>query len=238
MAQGLALDHEPIARLPRGWVRLRWTSSTGAARAAGLGDDALADRVIPPGARPATAASPPPARILGDGGCGIGQAGEPPGVHLPYVGCPGRGFLCWGRCRGLRLLLRQLTRRPHHNTARGGSPPRLTILHLHLADDAVPRPASGRFRLGPPRFLHQERQGGLVLSPGFEVLAHGTGARDSGHSANPLLQTQPEGATPIGLTLRDHPPYPLHASGQTLRKRQWGFHAIAAVAIPYPDAPR
>jgi len=35
-----------------------------------------------------------------------------------------------------------------------------------------------RFRLGPPRFFSQQREGGLVLLPRFELLAYKTGARD------------------------------------------------------------
>src|SRR5687768_5867563 len=43
VTEDLDLDHQAIARLGRGWIRLRWTSSTGAARAADLCHDAIAD---------------------------------------------------------------------------------------------------------------------------------------------------------------------------------------------------
>jgi hypothetical protein len=109
------------------------------------------------------------------------------------------------------LLLRQLTRMHHHKAECDGGDSRITLLHLHLPDDALPMPASGRFRLGPPRFLHQQRQGGLLLPPRFEVLAHSAGAWDEGYETNTLLQTYSEGTATLGLTLRDNPPYPLQA---------------------------
>src|SRR5215475_9273628 len=71
VTQALDLDHHAIARLGRGWVRLRGPSSTGAACTAGLCHDAIADRVIPPGPRPAPAASWPPAFILSYGRVGV-----------------------------------------------------------------------------------------------------------------------------------------------------------------------
>src|SRR6185295_1310367 len=133
----------------RGWVRLRWPSSPGAARAAALCHDAIADCVIPPRARPAPPASLPPALILGHGGLGIGPAGKPPSVHLPHVGSHGLAFIGLGCGIGLGLLLRQLTRMYHHKTEHRGGDPRIPILHLYWPHDALPMPAAGRFRLGP-----------------------------------------------------------------------------------------
>lgn len=120
----------------------------------------------------------------------------------------------------------------HHQTERSGGDSLLTLLHLHLPDDAWPLPASRHFRLGPPRFFHPQRQGGWLLPPDFEGLTHGTSAWDSGHEAKPLLQTPPQGAATLRLTLRDDPLDPLQASRQTLLNGQWRFHAITAVAIP------
>jgi hypothetical protein len=52
MTPPLDLHHQARAGLGRGWGRLRWPSSPGAARAAALCHDARAARVRPPGARP------------------------------------------------------------------------------------------------------------------------------------------------------------------------------------------
>ena len=122
----------------------------------------------------------PLALILGDSRFGIGQAGEPPRLHLPHVVCHGLGFvhLCSGIALG--LLLRQLTRMHYHEAQflLGDAP--IAIFDLHVPHDTLPVPAARRFRLRPSRFLHEQGQGGLLLSPGFEFLAHGTGARDEG----------------------------------------------------------
>src|SRR5215831_19118132 len=101
VTQPLDLAHHARARLGRGVGALRWPSSTGAARGAGGGPDARADRVIPPRARPAPAASLPPALLRGDGGRGSGPAGAPPGVHLPPVSSHGLGFPGLGGAIGL-----------------------------------------------------------------------------------------------------------------------------------------
>jgi hypothetical protein len=90
----------------------------------------------------------------------------------------GGGFLRLGHRIGLGVLLRQLTCM-HHDKAQCllGDPP-LAVFHLDSSQYAVPMPASGCFRLGPPWLLHQQRQDGLLLSPGFEVLPYGTGVWD------------------------------------------------------------
>ena len=121
---------------------------------------------------------PAPGPHTRDGGFGIGQAGKPPGMHMLHVVCHRLRFLRLRRCIGLGLLLRQLTRMHHHKAHSSGADPPSLILHLHLPDDALPMPASGRFSLRAPRFLHQQGQGGLLLPPRFQFLAHGTGAWD------------------------------------------------------------
>ena len=123
-------------------------------RVVGLGPEAIADRVIPPRARPAPATSLSPALILDDGGLGIGLAGEPPGVHLPPVGGHGLGFPGLGCGIGLGLLLRQLTRM-HDNKPQGlRGDPSIAVFDLDLAHEALSMPAAGRFCLRPPWFLH------------------------------------------------------------------------------------
>jgi len=68
------------------------------------------------------------------------------------------------------LLLRQLTRMHHDKAHLFLHDPLITLLHLSLPHDALPMPAAGRCRLGPPRFLYYQGQGELLLSPGFECL--------------------------------------------------------------------
>src|SRR5438128_2459853 len=53
-----------------------------------------------------------------------------------------------------------------------------------------------------------------------------------------MLEAHASRAATIGLTIRDDPPHPLQAQGQTLRNRHGGFHTIAAVAITHPEAQR
>jgi hypothetical protein len=53
-----------------------------------------------------------------------------------------------------------------------------------------------------------------------------------------MFQTQPQGATTIGLTIRDNAPHSLQAQGQTLLNSLWNFHAIAAVAITHANPQR
>jgi hypothetical protein len=236
VTQHLDLHHHAIARRARGSVCLRWPSSTGAARGAGLGSEAIADRVIPPRARPAPSASLPPARIRGDGGLGIGPAGEPPGVHLPHVGCHGLGCPGWGGGIGLGVRRRPWTR-IHDDTPQGlRGDPSIAVFDLDLAPDAWSMPAAGRCCWRPPRCLHSQGPGGLLRSPGVECLAHGTGARDSGAETTPWGQTEAEGAATIGLTIRHHPTHPVHAQRQTRLKREGRVDTITAVAIPQADA--
>src|SRR5262249_51496548 len=236
MTPHLDVRHQAIPGLGRGWVRLRWPSSPGAARAAALGHDAIAERVIPPGARLAASAALPSALILGDGGLGIGPAGTPPGVPLSHVVGHGLRFLHWRPGRGLGVLLRQLTRMPHDKAHLFLPDPLITILHLSLPHDALPMPAAGRFRLGPPRFLDEQGQGELLLSPGCECLPYGTGARDACDQVDLVLQTQAQRAATIGLTIRHNPTYPLQTQRQTFLNREWRFHTITPVAITNADA--
>jgi hypothetical protein len=236
MTQPLDLHPQAIAGLGRGGVRLRWPASPGAARAAALCHDAIAARVIPPGARPAASATLPAALILGHGGLGIGPAGAPPGVHLPHGVGHGLRFLHLRSCRGLGLLLRQLTRMHHDKAHRFLHDPLLTRLDLHLPPDAVPMPTAGRFRLGPPRLLSHQGQGAWLRPPGCECLPYGTGARDECDHVDRVRQTQAQRAATRGLTLRHNPTHPLQTSRQTFLNRERGFHTITPIAIAHADA--
>jgi hypothetical protein len=66
----------------------------------------------------------------------------------------------------------------HHKAERCERYSAVAVLDLHVPHDALPMPASGRFRLRLPRFLYQQGQGSLLLPPRFECLAHSTGTRD------------------------------------------------------------
>jgi hypothetical protein len=192
--------------------------------------------VISPRARLAAAAALPSALIRGAGGRGIGPAREPPGVDLPHVVGHGLRFFHLSRGRGLGLLLRQWTRMPHDKAPLFLHAPLITLLHLHLPHDALPMPAAGRFRLGPPRFLYQQGQGELLLSPGFEGLPYGTGARDECDQVDLVRQTHAQRAATLGLTLRHNPTHPLQTQRQTCLNRERRFHTITPVAITNADA--
>jgi hypothetical protein len=211
-------------------------SSTGAARVAGRCDDARADRVLPPGARPTPAAARPPARRLGDGGFGIGPAGAPRGGPRPPVVGSGPRGLRLGRGLGLAWRLRQGTRghdAPAPCLRRAAS---LVVCDLARSAHAWARPAAGRFRCGAPRLLHHQRAWGLWLPPRCECLASSPGAWDAGHSAQALRQTHPEGAAPRRLTICHHPPDPLQAPGPPCLARPRRGHPLPPVTIPDAEA--
>jgi hypothetical protein len=130
--------------------------------------------MIPPGTRAAASSSLASALILRDSSFSIHFTRKPPSLHLRDVCHDGFGFPGLRGGIGLSLLLRQLTRMHHHKTERLRGDPSSAVLDLHLADDTLPMPVSGCFCLRPPWFLHQQGQGGLLLPPRFEFLAHGT----------------------------------------------------------------
>lgn len=72
-------------------------------------------------------------------------------------------------------------------------------------------PAAGRFCLGPPRGLHQQGEGGLLLAPRLHCLARRTRARGSRHQSDLVRQTHTQGAAPLGLTLGHDPAQALSA---------------------------
>ena len=135
-------------------------------------------RVIPPEAWATTASARSPVLILCHGSLRIGKTGKPPGLHTLHVGCNYLGFLRLGDRIRLGLLLRQLTRMHDYKAERLGGNSPFAVLHRHRPENALPMPAAGLRVFGPPWFLHQERQPGVLLSPGFQLLAHGTSARD------------------------------------------------------------
>src|SRR4029453_998665 len=169
---------EVIARLHRGWPGLRGPSPPHAAPAAGVGYDAIADRMIPPGLGTAASPARPPVLILRDRRFGIRRTGKPASLHALHVLCNSSSFLLLGGGIGLGLLLRQLARMHHHKAERFERYSSVAVLNLHLPAHTLSMPAARRFILGPPRLLQQEGQGGLLLPPGFEGLADGTRARD------------------------------------------------------------
>ena len=111
------------------------------------------EAVRSPGTWTAPAASLASPLRRGDNGFSVGAAGKPLGLDTLDVVGHGLGFLRLGSPRGLRLLLRQLTRM-HDDKAQGllGDLP-LALLHLPLAEPAVPMPTARRFVLRPPGLL-------------------------------------------------------------------------------------
>jgi hypothetical protein len=83
--------------------------------------------------------------------------------------------------------------------------PPIAVLDLYRPDDALPMPLAARFVLDPSRLFHEEGQGGLLLSPGCQLLAHRTGAWHEGHQAQPLFQPQAYRPATRGLAIRDDP---------------------------------
>jgi len=146
--------------------------------------------MISPGAWAAASVAWIVVRILRDGGFGIRLTGKPSGLRLLPVVCDGLGFLPFDAGIRLALLLGQLPRMHHEKPQILLRHPPITILYLHRPDDALPRPTAARFVLGTPRLFHQERQDGLLAPPGFQFLAHRTGAGHEGYQAQPLFQAQ------------------------------------------------
>ena len=178
VAQGFDVHDETLARLRRGWVRLRWASPSSAAHAAGVRDNVIAYRMIPPRAGAATSAARPSVLIFRDGSCRISLTSKPLSLHMLHMVCDGLSFLALRSGIRLSLLLGQLIRMHHDKPEFLHGDPPITILHLHLPDDALSMPAAGCFCLRPSRFLHQQGQGSLLLPPGFEGLPDSTGARN------------------------------------------------------------
>lgn len=131
----------------------------------------------------------------------IGRAGEPPRVDLPHVIGDDGGFLRLGMRRGVGLLLGELACMHHDKAQLLLGDPALTGLDLHRLEHTWPMPAARRCGFGPPGLLDEERQGGLLLAPGFEGLPDGTRAWDSRHEPNLRLQADTEGTAPRGLPI-------------------------------------
>ena len=89
--------------------------------------------------------------------------------------------------------------------------PPIAVLDLHGPDDALSMPTAAHFVLGTSRLCHSQGQDVLLLSPGFQLLAHRPGAWHEGHQAQPLFQTQASRPATIGLAIRDDPVDPLQA---------------------------
>jgi hypothetical protein len=194
--------------------------------------------MLSPGARRAPASSRAPALRLRAGSFGIRLTGTPPGLHLLDVRCDGFGCLRLRGGIGLRLLLCQLARMHHDKAQCLLRDPSRALLHLDPTAHPGAMPAARRLVLRPSRLLHYEREPGGLLAPGFEVLPDSTGARDEGDQPESMLETQPQGTAPLGLTIRHEPAYPLAAQRQTLLQRHRRLHTLTAVAVPHPEAHR
>jgi hypothetical protein len=165
--------------------------------------------MIPPGLGPAATPPRSPVLVLRYRRFGIRLTGKPPRLRMRDVRNDRFGFFCLRSAICLGLLLRQLARMHNHKAKGLVRYAPVTVLYLHLAGHALPVPAAWGFILRPTRFLHEEGQGGLLVPPSVEVLTDGTGARDSRDHANPVLQTQAQGAATIRLTVGDNPADPV-----------------------------
>jgi hypothetical protein len=106
IGQALHLHYEAIARLQRGWLRLRWASPPRTARAAGLCHHAIAYHMIPPGMWATTAPSRPLPLIGSHSGFRVRQARTPLGLHTVDVVGHSLGFFALSAGIGLGLLVR------------------------------------------------------------------------------------------------------------------------------------
>src|SRR5262249_32209915 len=141
-------------------------------------------------------------------------------------------------CIGLRLLLRQLTRMHHHKTERLRGYPSIAVLDLDLADDALPMPPATPVVLGPPGFFHHERQGGLLLAPRFQLLAHRTAAWHQCHQADTLLQAEAQGPSTIGFTICHDALDALKPEAEVLLDGKRRLHTVTRIPIPYAHTER
>jgi hypothetical protein len=234
---GCHLHPQAIARFRRGGLRLGWTSPSSPTRAARLGHNAIAARMRPPGVWPAASSSRAPALLRRDSRCGLRLTRNPLG--WPWLAVGHDGFGCLGRRsgRGRRLLRRQWARMPHHTAERCACAPAVALLALPLPAHTVSRPTPRGRGLRPPRLLPPEGQGGVLLAPGVAGLADGTGARASRDEGDLLLETPAQRAATLRLTIRDAPPPPLQAPGQTRCKRHGRVPTIAALALTPTKAP-
>ena len=140
-------------------------------------------------------------------------------------------FLGLGRGIGVRLLLRQLTRMDHDKTQRLLNHPPVTILHGHLPGDTLPVPSSRRLLPGASRFLHQERQRGLLLPPGLQFLPYRTGAWHQRDEPDSLLETQTHGSFAVPLAVCHNAHDPVETQRETCLDRHGSLRTITGVAI-------
>jgi hypothetical protein len=78
----------------------------------------------------------------------------------------------------------------------------------------------------------------VLLAPYFQLLPHGTGARDERDAIALGLEPYTQGRATIGLPIRDDTPPSLQPQGQTRLNGCWGFHTLTAVAIAPAHAQR
>ncbi len=99
-------------------------------------------------------------------------------------------------------------------------------------------PAAWRLGLRASGFFHQQRQGGVLLAPGFQFLPYGTGPRYDCHDPQAAFQTQAQCPATVPLTIRHDPADPLEAQGETLFNGYRRFRTIAPVAIAQAQTER
>src|SRR5262245_59888106 len=141
--------------------------------------------------RPGLAPTPPLATpfVLCNGRLCVSGTGKPLRFHVPDVLCDPLSFL--GLRGGIRprCLVSQLARVDDQKAALGHVLSPIRVLHGHAAADTVPMPVSRRLLTRTARFCEQEGQGTVLLAPRFQLLPHGTGARDQRDEPHPLFET-------------------------------------------------
>jgi hypothetical protein len=150
---------------------------------------------------------------------------------MPHLRGEPFGFRGLGAGRGLALLRGPWTGGHHHNAQGFWGHPPSTLRYGDRTSAAVPPPAAWPRVLGATRFLHPQRHGGLVRSPPFPVLPHGTSAGHQGHQADPFFSAPPSGPLTIALTLSHKALDSRTPQRAACLHGEWGCEALTRVAI-------
>src|SRR5262245_35895346 len=186
-----------------------------------------------PQARHAAPSPLPPPFIVHDGRLGVSRTGKPAGFHA-LDGLGHALSLCGlGGGVGTGGLLSSLAGVHDEKTERCDREPSISVCHFHGANDTSPVPVSRRLLTRTARFFEHEGQRTVLLAPHFQLLPHGTGARDQCDEPNTLFEASSEGALTVGFTVRHHAAHPVESQRQTLCNGHWGLWAVTRIAIAH-----
>jgi hypothetical protein len=141
-----------------------------------------------PQARLAAPSTLPLPFIVSDGRLGIRRTGKPAGFHALDVLGNALSLLSLGGGVGTGCLLSSLAGVHDEKTERFDREPSISVFHWHGANDTRPVPVSRWLLTRTARFCEQERQRTVLLAPHFQLLPHGTGARDQGDEPDTLFE--------------------------------------------------